>query len=237
MTFLGIPVEVASKIVLTAAILGGALMCFFGNRLFKVALGAAGFVAGSAIAAYAAWRYPAAPWTIPADMTYPQIVSAISGALDQTAVLVLALSGGVVGALLCVLMHRVGVFVLGVWLGAMLANVTMVQAQVGNYLMVLAILGLIGGVLALIMRQPILIISTALSGALALMFGIFALLKRYSPEQAFNALQDPGNDAYVLLGCAVLLAVIGGYVQFSTAPGQKKEGSVYKKVKKSKKDG
>lgn len=234
MAILGMPPGSVSKIILGLAILGGAVMCFFGIRLFRVVLCVAGLVLGAAVAAYLAVYY-----TVPADQvpppTYAGLMTAIELAPSQTVLLVWTVAGGVAGALLLVFLHHAGVFVLGAWLGKMLAELTTAGTSRASHLMVLAILVLIGGVLALVMRKTIIIVSTALNGACALMFGIYGLLQKSpSPQQAVNALRQPGNDRYVLLSCAVILAVIGTYVQFATAPKDKKEDQVYKKVKPKK---
>ena len=234
MAILGMPPEIVSKIILSLAILGGAVMCFFGIRLFRVVLGVAGLVLGAAVAAYFAVYY-----TVPADQvpppTYAGLMLAIELAPSQTVLLVWTVAGGVAGALLSIFLHHAGVFVLGAWLGKMLAELTTAGTSRASHLMILAILVLIGGVLALVMRKTIIIVSTALNGACALMFGVYALLQKSpSPQQAVNALRQPGNDRYVLLGCAVILAVIGTYVQFATAPKEKKKDPVYKQVKPKK---
>ena len=231
----GVPPEVLSKVLLSAAILGGAVMCFFGCRLFKLALALGGLVGGAALAAYGVWRYTATPEVVAAVNTPPDILEAMIAAPRQTVILVWAASGGVTGAVLSVLMLRVGVFLLGAGLGALLVNTTMDNATVDAYLIVLAILGLIGGVLALMMTSPIVVLSTALNGALALMFGIYALLKEYSPEQAVRELQGFGQDAYVVLGCTAVLAAIGSVLQFCIMPKHEKPETVYKRVKKPKK--
>ncbi|MFH1730018.1 MAG: DUF4203 domain-containing protein [Planctomycetota bacterium] len=220
-----------SNIILSLAILGGAVMCFFGIRLFKVVLGVAGLVLGAAVAAYFAVYYTVPPEQVPPP-TYAGLMTAIELAHSPMVLFVWAVAGGVAGALLSVFLHHAGVFVLGAWLGKMLAELTTAGTSRASHMMVLAILVLIGGVLALVMRKTIIIVSTALNGACALMFGVYALLQKSpSPQQAVNALRQPGNDRYVLLGCAVILAVIGTYVQFATAPKEKKEDPVYKKVK------
>lgn len=231
MAILGMPPEIVSKIILSLAILGGTVMCFFGIRLFRVVLGVAGLVLGAAVAAYFAVYY-----TVPADQvpppTYAGLMTAIELAPNQTVLLVWAVVGGAAGALLSFFLHHAGVFVLGAWLGKIVAELTTAGTSRASHLMVLAILVLIGGVLALVMRKTIIIVSTALNGACALMFGLYALLQKTpSPQQAVDALRQPGNDRYVLLGCAVILAVIGTYVQFATAPKDKKGDPVYKKVK------
>jgi len=225
--------DVVSKTILSAAILGGAALCFFGCRLFKLALGVAGFACGAAVAACVALAL-SAPDKVQAAQSYPDIIRALVTAPNQTVLMVWAGAGGIAGAILSVLMHQVGVFVLGAWLGTMLANMTMVRATTDSYLIVVAILSLMGGVLALILRKTIIVLSTALNGAMALMFGMYALLKSYRPSEALTELQKFGNDAYVILGCTIILGAIGGFVQFITMP---KKEVLYRRAKPGKKDG
>jgi len=224
--------DVASKIILSVAILGGAALCFFGCRLFKFALGIAGFACGAAVAACVALALTS-PDKIQAAQGYPGIIQALANSPNRTVLTVWAGAGGVAGAILSVLMHQVGVFVLGAWLGTMLANMTMVRATTNSYLIVVAILGLMGGVLALILRKTIMVLSTAFNGAMALMFGMYALLKSYRPSEALTELQKFGNDAYVVLGCTIILGAIGGFVQFVMMP---KKEVLYKRAKSDKKD-
>ena len=225
---------VVAKVALSVAVLGGVLMCFFGLRLFKVALGTGGFVVGALIAAYCAWRYPATPAVMRDVKSYLDILGAMLRSPERTTYIVWACAGGVAGAIVSVLLDKVGMFVLGVCLGGMLANVLMAQMTPSTYLMGLAILGLFGGIVALAMRRPIVIVSTALNGALALMFGIYALLKNQSPGQAVNSLSLFRNDTYVFLACALVLGAVGVYVQFSTAP--KEKGAGKKDASKEKKE-
>ena len=233
MSFLGMPPDVVSKIFLSTAILGGAVMCFFGLRLFKAVLCLAGLVIGATVAAYIGMRYALPAEQVP-PFTYAGLITVMRAVPEQTVVLVCAVVGGIGGALLAGLVHHAGVFLLGAWLGQIVAEFTMAGSSDRSRIMVLAILALIGGVLAMIMRKTITIISTAVIGSCGLMFGMYALLKRFPAEEAVKGLQRGGNDLYVMLGCAGVLAAIGVYVQFTMAPEEKKEEPVYKKVKKSK---
>jgi membrane associated rhomboid family serine protease len=109
-----------------------------------------------------------------------------------------------------------------------------VNAATEAYLIVVVILALIGGVLALVLRNSVVVVSTAFNGALAMMFGVYALLTRRSPGGAVQALRQFGTDAWIVLALTAVLGSIGGYVQFCTLPKQKPQ-VMYKKVKKQQK--
>jgi len=234
-SLLEMPSETLTKVLLEGAILAGMAMCFFGIRLFRIALGFAGFLAGGLIAAYLAWRWTAAPEVVRGAVTFADILTRMSQADNQTVLLVWAAAGGIAGAIVSVMMHWVGVFVLGAWLGTMLAQTAMAGTPAQSYYIVYAILALIGGILALVLRRVIVIVSTAFNGAVGAMFGIYALLKHLSPQKAVEQLQAGGGDAWVVLGCVVVLAAIGGYVQFATMPKAKAKEALSGKGKSDKK--
>jgi hypothetical protein len=212
-----IPAGTVTRVVLSVSILGGAAMCFFGARLFRVALAIAGFVCGAPLAAAAALLF-SYNLAITDVQTYPQALQVV--AENPSPMLVsIALCGGVAGAILAALSERIGLFLVGVTLGGGLAQAVLIRANPGTYLTALAVVALIGGVLALLLRRAILILSTSLNGALALMFGVYAMLKQLSPVDAVLALQRLGNDAWVVFASAGVLGLIGLYVQFTSPTG------------------
>jgi uncharacterized protein DUF4203 len=229
--------DIMAKILLSAAVLGGTALCFFGLRLFKIAFGIAGLAAGALLAAYFGWRFSTPPEVVALAKTYPDVLDAILHADNKAVIYVWAVSGGIAGGLLSAFLQQVGVFVLGAWLGQLAASLSMANATAQSYWMVVAILGLIGGVLALVMRKSIIVLSTGMNGATALMFGIYSLIKDVTPKQALVELRKFGNDAWVMLGCAAILAFVGCYVQFTTAPDEKHEEEIYKKVKPKRSSG
>src|SRR5438046_6000289 len=80
-------------------VLGGALSCFAGFRLFKIVLGLYGFVLGAMLA------------------------SSAMGATNSTGMVVAALVGGVCGAVVLMFAYFVGIALVGAGLGALVAHV------------------------------------------------------------------------------------------------------------------
>ena len=80
-------------------VLGGALACFAGYRLFRVVLGIYGFILGAMLA------------------------SSMMGASNTTGMMVAALVGGVAGAVMLVFAYFVGIALVGAGLGALVAHV------------------------------------------------------------------------------------------------------------------
>src|SRR3981081_4138289 len=79
-------------------VLGGALSCFAGYRLFKVVLGIYGFILGALLA------------------------SSAMGGSNTVGMIVAALVGGIAGALLLMFAYFIGIALVGAGLGAMVAH-------------------------------------------------------------------------------------------------------------------
>src|SRR4051794_32568636 len=84
-------------------VLGGALACFAGHRLFRIVLGMYGFILGAMIA------------------------SSTMGVTSTTGMIAAALVGGLVGAVVLVLAYFVGIALVGAGLGALIAHMVWTQ--------------------------------------------------------------------------------------------------------------
>src|SRR5215212_7032454 len=80
-------------------VLGGTVACFAGYRLFKIVLAIYGFILGAMLA------------------------SSMMGATNTTGMIVAALGGGLVGALVLVVAYFIGIALVGAGLGALIAHV------------------------------------------------------------------------------------------------------------------
>src|SRR5262245_26607558 len=123
-------------------VLGGALACFAGYRLFRLVLAIYGFLFGAAFA------------------------SSMMGATNTTGLIVAALVGGLVGALALVFAYFVGIALVGAGLGAAVAHVTWGMLR-GNDppLALLAVLAVLGAIGAMILQRYVIIVATAFGGA------------------------------------------------------------------------
>src|SRR5215471_4790567 len=84
-------------------VLGGALACFAGYRVFRVVLGIYGFILGAMMA------------------------SSVVGANNTMGMLVAAFFGGILGALILVLAYFVAIALVGAGVGARIAHVGWTQ--------------------------------------------------------------------------------------------------------------
>jgi hypothetical protein len=133
-------------------VLGGALSCFAGYRLFKVVLAIYGFILGAAIA------------------------SSTVGVTNTTGQIVAALLGGLVGAVILVAAYFIGVALIGAGLGALVAHVSWGYFGTGDpppaLVIVLAIIGAIG---AMLLQRYVIIVATAFGGAWTMIVGALAM--------------------------------------------------------------
>jgi uncharacterized protein DUF4203 len=129
-------------------VLGGALSCFAGYRLFKIVLGIYGFVLGAMLA------------------------SSAMGATNTTGMIVAALVGGVCGAALLMFAYFIGIALVGAGLGALVAHVAWAGIRTGDppalAVIVLSIMGSIG---AMFMQRYVIIVATAFGGAWTVIVG------------------------------------------------------------------
>ncbi len=144
-----------------ALVLGGALACFAGYRLFRVVLGIYGFLLGAMIA------------------------SSIAGTASTAGMVGSALAGGLAGAVILVLAWFVGVALVGAGLGALLAHLVWSQLYAGDPPAAAVIAVSVAGALtSMILQRYVIIVGTAFGGAWTVVVGAVALLASQAVESA-----------------------------------------------------
>ena len=133
-------------------LLGGAVSCLAGYRLFKLVLAIYGFILGAGLA------------------------SSAMGASNTAGMVVAALVGGVIGALILVFAYFIGIALVGAGLGALVAHVGWGYVRIGDppaiAIIVLALLGAIG---AMVLQRYVIIVATAFGGAWTMILGGLAV--------------------------------------------------------------
>ena len=131
-----------------AIVLGGALTCFAGYRLFRIVLGIYGFVLGAMIA------------------------SSTVGVTSTGAMVASALIGGIVGAVVLMIAYFVGIALVGAGLGALLANLawSQVAAQDPPAVAVIVV-SVAGAFIAMWLQRYVIIVGTAFGGAWTVIVG------------------------------------------------------------------
>ncbi|UCG43497.1 MAG: DUF4203 domain-containing protein [candidate division WOR-3 bacterium] len=189
----------ASGVAAVLSILVGGIVCFFGYRVLRAALGIAGFIVGAVLAASGVALIPSS---------------------TQVWVLVAALVGGIVGAVLAALLYKVGVFLLGAAAGALVAGLVVTALGLAASWWVLGIGAVAGGILGLVLQKRIVSILTAFVGAWGVVGGTFHLLGWYSIRAGLRdpaALKTTGAYFYLMLVMWLGLGILGMLVQLGTA--------------------
>jgi len=133
-------------------VLGGALACFAGYRLFKIVLGIYGFILGAMLA------------------------SSMMGAGSTTGMIVAALAGGIAGALLLMFAYFIGIALVGAGLGALVAHVGWSYVAAGDPpAVVVILLSVLGSIGAMLLQRYVIVVATAFGGAWTVIVGGFAV--------------------------------------------------------------
>jgi hypothetical protein len=186
-------------------LVGGIISCFAGYRVFRIVLGIYGFILGALFA------------------------SGIAGPENTFWMIVAALAGGVIGALILIVAYFVGVALLGAAIGAGLCSVmwAAMHREPGAWIVIaFAILGALG---AMALQRYVVIGATAFIGAWTIVLGALALTgtrvsldlaARNNVWLAYPMNPAPGN--YWILLVWLALGVTGVIVQLAlTAKGKK----------------
>ena len=130
-------------------VIGGALSCFAGYRLFKIILGIYGFILGAMLA------------------------SSMVAASNTVGMIAAALVGGLVGALALMFAYFVGIALVGAGLGALVAHVGWSYVGSGGDPPPLAVilLALVGSLGAMLLQRYVIIVATAFGGAWTMIVG------------------------------------------------------------------
>jgi hypothetical protein len=199
---LPVPFQTPAAIIL---LLGGLLSCFAGYRVFRVVLGIYGFILGALLA------------------------SSFPGVEQTWAMIIAALVGGLIGALILIAAYFVGVALIGAGIGALLANVIWASLGREPHILAVILLAIVGALGALALQRYVIIVATAFGGAQTAVVGAAALLgDRAAATAAARSVYgvyplDPIPASKWDFIAAIVLGVIGLIVQLGfTAKGKKK---------------
>ena len=186
-------------------VVGGLLSCFAGYRVFRVVLGFFGFVLGALLTSS----------VMATDQTMWMIVGAVVG--------------GIVGALILVAAYFVGVALIGAGVGALAVN--LIWATLGRepHILIVILFAIAGALAALALQRYVIITATGFGGAWTTIVGALALMgDKLAVEAAARNnvwLAYPMNPApgqrWVIVAWLVL-GLVGVIVQLGiTAKGKK----------------
>jgi hypothetical protein len=184
-------------------LVGGLISCFAGYRVFRIVLGIYGFILGALLA------------------------SGMAGPENTFWMIVAALGGGLVGALILIAAYFVGVALLGAGIGALAAS--LIWASLGREpgaiaVIVFAIIGALG---ALALQRYVIIGATSFGGAWTIIVGALALTGSRVEATARNPVwlaypMNPAPGNYWILLVWLALGITGVIVQLSITAKDKK---------------
>jgi hypothetical protein len=153
---------------LPAAVLigvGGVLACFAGYRLFRIVLAVYGFILGAMIA------------------------SSVMGVSNTAGMLVAALLGGLVGAIVLVFAYFVGIAIVGAGSAALVAHLAWHQIYAHDPpALAIVIASVVGGLAAMVLQRYVIVVATAVGGAWTMIVGVLAAVSaRVAEAPATNA--------------------------------------------------
>jgi len=145
-------------------VLGGALAWSAGYRLFRVVLAIYGFIFGAMLA------------------------SSVMGISNTAGMVVAALVGGLIGAVILTFAYFVGIALVGAGLGAFVVHVGWSQWAAGDPPAILVIvLSIAGAVGAMLLQRYVIIVGTAFGGAWTMIVGALALAGERSAARALTS--------------------------------------------------
>jgi hypothetical protein len=192
--------QVPAGIVLIA---GGLLACFAGYRVFRIVLGIYGFILGALLASS----------MVGTDQTLWMVVAAIVG--------------GLVGAIILILAYFVGVALIGAGVGALLAHAIWAAFGREPGMLAVIVLSIAGALAALALQRYVIIIATAFGGAWTTVVGGLALAGSRVAGQAaarndlwlaYPVNPAPGQRWVLVLW--LVLGIVGVLVQVGVTAGE-----------------
>ncbi len=144
-----------------ALVVGGAIACLAGYRLFRINLAIYGFIFG-------AW-----------------MGSSVMAGSNAGGMVVAALVGGVIGSIVLFFAYFVAIALIGAGLGALVAHVGWNQLSAADPPVAITILFVVlGTIAALLLQRYVIIVGTAFTGAWTVIVGALALVDRGAPRAA-----------------------------------------------------
>lgn len=188
-------------------VLGGLIACFLGYRLFKFVLAIFGFIFGALAA------------------------SSLVGPGETTMLVLAAIAGGIVGALLLLGAYFIGVALVGAGAGALLANLIWTRVEGDPHPFVIVLFSVAGALLATWLQRYVIVVVTAFGGAWTTLVGVLAMIGIRGPLDAAAAGDiwvayplNPAPGATWLPWAWAALGMVGTAVQLLLVPAAGQPG-------------
>jgi hypothetical protein len=187
-------------------VVGGAIACFAGYRFFRLVLGIFGGLLGALVA------------------------TSIVGPAEALPLVIAAVVGGLLGALLLNLAYFVGVALVGAAAGAVVLHLAWSLVSSGDpHVLLVMVFAAAGAVAAIWLQRIVIIVGTAFGGAWTLLVGGLALAGNQAAREAAAASDvwvvyplNPAPDQMWVIWVWLGLGLAGAVVQFRRGAPMKK---------------
>ena len=184
-------------------VVGGALACFLGYRVFRLVLGIYGCVLGALIG------------------------TSVLAPTETWLTLVVAIGGGLAGAAILILAYFVGVAFVGAALAALLVHLAWSRFGTGDPHPLLVVAACIAGALAsMSLQRVVIVLGTATAGAWTLLVGVLLVIGNKTAQAAASKGDvwlayplNPSPDEKWVPFAWIGLAIVGMVAQFGMKGG------------------
>jgi hypothetical protein len=190
------------KVIGTCAVALGVVYCAFGYRFFKVALFATGFMGFSIGATYLSY-----------------LLSPEGNALAA----VLGILGGLAGGFLFFFVYLIGVFALGASFGGLIGVALTSVAGRDLQPLLIAVLGVVGGTLALLIQRHVVILATSFCGGGSAVSGAWYVWKGTDPTTVVTDPASLGREFHAIIVCWLMISILGIVVQYGVTGKPRKD--------------
>ena len=181
--------------LIASAVAIGTLYCFLGYRTLRFVLGLTGFLMAGGVAA--------------------TLVNWISQG-NQLSVLIALFIGGMCGAFALYFLYKTGVFLLGLMGTALIAH-NVLSAQPDTWIPVAVIgLAVFGGLIALLLERPVILLATAALGAWMVVSGVTYFIVGSGEPGGLTEVLESEEQRMIVIASWAVLAVAGALAQIAT---------------------
>lgn len=181
--------------LIASAVAIGTLYCFLGYRTLRFVLGLTGFLMAGGVAA--------------------TLVNWISQG-NQLSVLIALFIGGMCGAFALYFLYKTGVFLLGLMGTALIAH-NVLSAQPDTWIPVAVIgLAVFGGLIALLLERPVILLATAALGAWMVVSGVTYFIVGSGEPGGLTEVLESEEQRMIVIASWAVLAVAGALSQIAT---------------------
>ncbi|MCH7949731.1 MAG: DUF4203 domain-containing protein [Candidatus Dadabacteria bacterium] len=185
--------------LLTAVVLLGLLICFFGYRMFRFVLAIAGFIIGASFVAGFGFT--------------------LTDGKEIVVILIAAVAGGLIVGALFLFLYSAGVFLVGAIFGILLFSgiIGFVNSNTSPILYILP--ALVGGILALLLQKFMIILITSFTGAwVSVMAVLYFISSDFSPFRLEFLDLIGENQTYRIVFSWLALGMLGFITQYIIFP-------------------